>query len=180
MYIWRDRMAVLSLNGRNDLIRLVDLFTGTLITGSPGSGKTSTTAKYLHSGLLRMRAGGYAPCAKPTDFRDHMRLITAEGRAEDVIAMRPGKDCSETPTNAINVLDLEQKLFGHGRANVTNVVNLLMRIMALIERKSGQSATSGDATFWMKYAQKIIKAGLTVQSLNSNRFDLKQLLKFGL
>ncbi len=175
MYIWPDEMELIDLNGRDGL-RLKHLFDGTIITGSKGSAKTSTTAAYIHASLLASQAGGVVVCPKPTDYKDYMRLIRQWGREQDVILMRPTADWADTPINAINVLDAEQKLFGNGKANVTNVTALLMKVSDLIQRQGGQAAS--NESFWRSYAEKIIKAGLSVQSILSNRFDLKLLLQF--
>ena len=51
-----------------------------------------------------------------------------------------------------------------------------MKVSDLIQRQSGSGAT--NEAFWREYARKINHAGLTAQSVVSNRFDLKLLLKF--
>jgi hypothetical protein len=177
MYIWPDDMELLRLNSRDRLL-LKHMFDGTIITGAKGSAKTSATAAHLHAGLLEGQCGGVVVCPKPTDYRDYMGIIRQRRREQDVILMRPTADWTETPINAINILDAEQKLFGRGKANVCNVTALLMKVSDLIQRQGGQASAGGDTGFWRDYGKKLIGAGLTVQSIISNRFDLKLLLKF--
>ena len=56
--------TILSLSD-SDPLRLRDLVEGTLITGAPGSGKSSTSGKQLGCGLLRARnSGGLVLTAK--------------------------------------------------------------------------------------------------------------------
>ena len=59
--------TILSLS-ESDHLRLRDLVEGTLITGAPGSGKSSTSGKQLGHGLLRTRnTGGLILTAKAED-----------------------------------------------------------------------------------------------------------------
>src|SRR5579871_1728509 len=115
LYQWPDDTPMISLN-RSDSINLKSQFTPTLILGSPGAAKTTTTGAYLHSAYLELQLGGLVPCPKSTDYRDYMKLITDKGRANDVILMRPAKDWTESPTASINILDLMLRLFGRGQA----------------------------------------------------------------
>jgi hypothetical protein len=176
MYIWTDDMELSGLNHSGDGLSLKDTFNGVVITGEKGCGKTTGSAAHIHAGFLAIGAGGYAPCPKRTDFRDYMRLIRAFGREADVIPMRPSENWQDRPVNAINVLKAEQALFGRGSANASNVTALLMKVSDLIQRQGGQGAT--NEAFWREYAKKVIHAGLTAQSIVSNNFDLKLLLKF--
>jgi hypothetical protein len=175
---WPDDMELLRLNNAGDRLLLNDLFDGTLITGGKGSGKTSATAAHLHAGLLEAQCGGLVACPKITDARDYMALFRRRHRDKDVTVLRPTANWREKPLNSINVLDAWQKWFGRGQADVDGVTTLLMTAADLNQRKNGQGAGGGDAAFWKSFAEKIIKAGLTAQSINSNRFDLKNLLKF--
>jgi hypothetical protein len=176
MHVWSEDMELLRLNGRDRLL-LKHMFDGTIITGAKGSAKTSGSGAHLHASLLEAQCGGVVVCPKPTDFKSYMDLIRQRGREQDVILMRPTADWSETPINSINILDAEQKLFGRGKANVSNVVALLMKVCDLIQRQNGQGSSTNES-FFRSYSEKIIKAGLSVQSIISNRFDLKLLLKF--
>jgi hypothetical protein len=178
MNVWPDWMELLRLNNAGDRLYLKHLFDGTIITGNKGSGKTSATAAHLHAALLTIGCGGVVPCPKYSDFGQYSALINRLGRGGDVIPMRPPKTWDEKPINALNILDVEQKVFGQGRADVGNVTALLMRVIDFMQRKNGQGGAGGDTAFWRNYAEKIIKAGLTIQSINSNRFDLKDLLRF--
>jgi hypothetical protein len=176
MYIWPDDMELLLLNGAGDRLSLKSTFNTNLAFGDMGSGKTSGFGAHLLIALLRVMAGGYLPCPKPTDYRDYMKHIRFAGREQDVILMRPTANWNDTPINCLNVLDLELNRFGRGTVNIANVTALLMKVTDLIQRQSGH-AGSNDA-FWRSYAEKIIKAGLTAQSIVMKRIDLKLLLKF--
>ena len=176
MHIWPEEMELLRLNSAGDSLTLKDTFNGSIITGEKGCGKTSGSAAHLHACFLAIGAGGFVFCPKRTDARDYGRLFTRWSRDGDVITMRPAHEWTEEPINSINILEAEQKLFGHGNASATNVTTLLMKVSDLVQRQSGPGATK--EAFWREYARTINHAGLTGQSEVSNKFDLKLLLKF--
>src|ERR1017187_6624515 len=66
-----------------DHLRLRDLVEGTLITGAPGSGKSSTSGKQLAFGLLRTpRMGGLVLTAKAEETQNWIAYAKACGREE--------------------------------------------------------------------------------------------------
>ena len=77
--------TILSLS-ESDHVRLRDLVEGTLITGAPGSGKSSTSGKQLGYGLLRTRnAGGLILTAKAEETQNWIAYAKACGREKDLI-----------------------------------------------------------------------------------------------
>jgi hypothetical protein len=52
-----DRI-IISLSERRDHLRLRDLCEGTLITGAPGSGKSTTVGRQIAYGLLKTPGSG--------------------------------------------------------------------------------------------------------------------------
>jgi len=76
---------VLSLS-QSDQLCFRDLAEGTLITGAPGSGKSSTSGKQLAYGLLRMpNSGGLVLTAKAEETANWIAYATACGREKDLI-----------------------------------------------------------------------------------------------
>ena len=76
---------ILSLSER-DHLRLRDLVEGTLITGAPGSGKSSTSGKQIGYGLLRTpNTGGLVLTAKAEETQNWINYAKACGREKDLI-----------------------------------------------------------------------------------------------
>jgi hypothetical protein len=76
---------ILSLS-ESDELRLRDLVEGTLITGAPGSGKSSTSGKQLAFGLLRTPGmGGLVLTAKAEETQNWIAYAKACGREGDLI-----------------------------------------------------------------------------------------------
>src|ERR1700690_3922378 len=69
-----------------DHLCLRDLVEGTLITGAPGSGKTTTSGKQLAYGLLRIpNSGGLILTAKAEETQNWIAYVKACGREKDLI-----------------------------------------------------------------------------------------------
>ena len=108
---------ILSLSDKDEL-RLRDLVEGTLITGAPGSGKSSTSGKQLAFGLLRTPGmGGLVLTAKAEETLNWIAYAKACGRERDLIVFNAESGGSFDPTRRHRV-DAGTDRLGVGLAGV--------------------------------------------------------------
>src|ERR1700679_3685619 len=113
---WRDGRA----------FRIADTWTGAIVFGATGSGKTSGVAKHLAMGYLAAGFGGLVLCAKKEERRQWEGWARAAGRSNDLVLFEVGGKWT------FNFLDWEASRAGAGGGLTMNIVALLDEIAAAL------------------------------------------------
>lgn len=123
----------------NDPWTLDQATAGVLILGGTGSGKSSGVLNAISRSVFRMDGGALFLVAKADATAEYIQLANSEGRAADVILVRP-----DIPGQGFNILQYEIEKSGADKAIVENIVLLLMQA---VEVSSRRHAHHGDAFF---------------------------------
>ena len=124
---------ILSLSD-NDELRLRDLVEGTLITGAPGSGKSSTSGKQLAFGLLRTPGmGGLVLTAKAEETQNWIAYAKACGRSKDLIIFNAESGDSFDP------LHYEWTRPGRGAGDLESIIDFFSTLVSIGKKEVGQS-----------------------------------------
>ena len=124
---------VLSLS-QSDQLCFRDLAEGTLITGAPGSGKSSTSGKQLAYGLLRMpNSGGLVLTAKAEETANWIAYATACGREKDLIIFNAESG------HCFDPIHYEWNRPGRGAGDLETVIDFFDTLVSVTEDKSKQS-----------------------------------------
>lgn len=121
---WPADTRVLSFSERkSDEWTIRDSFTGTLVLGQAGSGKTSGPGKTLARRFLELGYGGLVLCSKSEEAEDWKALLEATNREKDGVFFGPGEPWR------FNFLDHEASLPSGDLGMVENLVNLVMDVI---------------------------------------------------
>lgn len=129
--------------GDGDVITLRDLCAGTLITGQPGSGKSSGPAAHLALAMLARGMGGLVLCAKPNEAEKFQGYCEMVGRAAEVIRFAP-----DAPLARINLLDVELRRSGQGGGYVQSAIGLFEHLTEISAR--GDRGAGHQDPFWQR------------------------------
>src|SRR5580658_223459 len=122
---------ILSLSDA-DHLRLRDLVEGTLITGAPGSGKTSTSGKQLAFGLLRTPGmGGLVLTAKAEETQNWIAYAKACGRERDLIVFNAESGGSFGP------LHYEFTRAGRGAGDMESIIDFFSTLVSIGKKEVG-------------------------------------------
>src|ERR1017187_516410 len=122
---------ILSLSEKDDL-RLRDLVEGTLITGAPGSGKSSTSGKQLAYGLLRIPgSGGLVLTAKAEETQNWIAYARDCGRGGDLIVFNAESgDCFDP-------LHYEWTRPGRGAGDLESIIDFFSTLVSIGKKEVG-------------------------------------------
>jgi type IV secretory pathway TraG/TraD family ATPase VirD4 len=127
---------------------------GALVTGSPGSGKSSTAMMQIIMGFLRAGFGGIFFSAKPEDTRTYKALVKNAGR-EGPIVFGPGSGHSLDP------LFYLWNRPGRGAAMLETIVDIFTLLMAI----GNPDASASREPFWERKAQQLMRAAIVLLHL---------------
>jgi hypothetical protein len=140
-----------------------DACEGTLITGSPGSGKSSTAAKEMALRFLGEGMGGLVLCHKADEPDTWLKYCARMGRSKDVILF------SINSGHMYDPLYYEWNRPGKGAADVESLIEMLVMLM-------GGGKASAEGKFWedgnkklMRHSIKLIglaREPLSVETMN--------------
>jgi len=138
---------ILSLSD-NDELRLRDLVEGTLITGAPGSGKSSTSGKQLAFGLLRTPGmGGLVLTAKAEETQNWIAYAKACGREKDLIVFNAESGDSFDP------LHYEWTRPGRGAGDLESIIDFFSTLVSIGKKEVGQS----HDPFWERGNEQLMR-----------------------
>jgi type IV secretory pathway TraG/TraD family ATPase VirD4 len=157
--------------GNGDCIRLIDMASGTIVTGASGGGKTSAVSKFLAYGHLAAAgggpgggAGGVVLCSKKEERSQWEEWARATGRSDDLVII------DKAGTWRFNPLDWEAARPGEGGGLAINIVALLDELAGAIARSEGRGGEGqGDNRFFQD----------ALHHLNANLVDLPLLASHG-
>src|ERR1035441_1347698 len=120
---------ILSLSD-TDYLRLRDLVEGTLITGAPGSGKSSTSGKQLAYAFLKTpKMGGLVLTAKAEETRNWIAYAKACGREKDLIVFNAESGDSFDP------LHYEWTRPGRGAGDLESIIDFFSTLVSIGQQK---------------------------------------------
>lgn len=146
----------------DDPITAETLAAGVLLTGSPGSGKTSAVLKHLVMAMLRAGYGGLFLTARPDDTANYVRYIEEAGRSRDLIVFNAQSgDC----------FDPLFYLFsrpGRTGGNLETVVDMFTTLLAI---GRSQNESSSDR-FWELAAEELMRNCMVLLSLGGRPISI--------
>lgn len=140
--------------------------THTLVLGTTGSGKTSSTYRQTVVSALRFGVGALFCTAKPEDVESIRRWCAEAGRAASLIDWT-GKN------GGINMLAYEYARTG----NLNDVLSLLMASLEII-RSSGNNPGKANDQFWTDSAMQKMRGSIPVIFAATGTVRISDILAF--
>jgi hypothetical protein len=154
---------VLSLS-ESDQLCVRDLAEGTLITGAPGSGKSSTSGKQLAYGLLRTpKTGGLVLTAKAEETQNWIAYAKACGREKDLIVFNAESGHSFDP------LHYEWTRPGRGAGDLESIIDFFSTLVSIGEK---EGAGNGHDPFWERGNEQLMRNVIKVLDLSGERISI--------
>lgn len=135
---------------RREVFTFVDAFSGILITGSTGSGKTTGSGAAILRALLRAGFGGLILLVKD-DWPFVKSLAEQTGRSCDLIRFSP------TEPWKFNFLNHEMTRPGRGAGLTENIVRLFMAAMEISERTSSNGGGRENGEYWERACRQLCR-----------------------
>jgi hypothetical protein len=157
--------TILSLSD-SDHLRLRDLVEGTLITGAPGSGKSSTSGKQLGYGLLRTRnTGGLILTAKAEETQNWIAYAKECGREKDLIVFNTESGHSFDP------LHYEWTRPGRGAGDLESIIDFFSTLVSIGKKETGH----GHDPFWERGNEQLMRNVIKLLDLAGERISIANL-----
>jgi len=153
-----------------DRWRTVDAVEGTFITGSPGSGKTSTFAKQLAHRFLKAGYGGLVLTAKAEETRNWIGdgktpgYIQECGREKDLILFNAESQ------HAFDLLFYEWNRPGRGAADLEAVIDMFSTLLSIGKPHSGSNSAD---RFWELAVEGLMRNVIVVLSLSGEAISIE-------
>ncbi len=154
--------AILSLSDGDDL-RLRDLVEGTLITGAPGSGKSSCSGRQIAMGLLRTPGmGGVVLTAKAEETQSWVGYAKACGREKDLIVFNAESGYSFDP------LHYEFTRPGRGAGDIESIIDFFSTLCSIGQKEQGH----GHDPFWERGNEQLMRNCIKLLDLAGERISI--------
>jgi len=154
---------VLSLS-ESDQLCVRDLAEGTLITGAPGSGKSSTSGRQLGYGLLRTpNTGGLVLTAKAEETQNWIDYAKACGREKDLIIFNAESGHSFDP------LHYEWTRPGRGAGDLESIIDFFSTLVSIGKKEGG--GHSHDP-FWERGNEQLMRNVIKLLDLAQERVSI--------
>ena len=156
-----DRL-ILSVSESDHLLGR-DIVEGTLITGGPGSGKTTTSGRQLAHALLRVpHSGGLILTAKAEETHNWIKYAKACGRENDLIIF------NATSGHCFDPLHYEFTRPGRGAGDVESILDFFDTLITIGKKEIGQ----GHDPFWSRGATQIQRNVIVLLALAGERVSI--------
>lgn len=153
---------VLSLSEK-DVLLLRDLVEGTLITGAPGSGKSSCSGKQIAYGLLNTPGmGGLVLTAKAEETQNWIRYAKECGREKDLIVFN-----SESG-HSFDFLHYEWTRPGRGAGDLESVIDFFSTLVSIGKKEVGH----GHDPFWERGNEQLMRNVIKLLDLAGERISI--------
>jgi hypothetical protein len=168
--VWRGDQRLLSWS-KLAAFSLDKAWAGTFITGSPGSGKTTGSARTIAESYLRAGFGGLVMTVKPSEIRLWQEYCGRAGRSKDLILLRPGQ--------GFNFLDHELQRAGSGAGLTENIAELLAIGAEIADSGNGQGrAGQEEGAFWLHARKQACRNAIDGLKLGLGRISVPDLYRF--
>lgn len=153
---------ILALSDTDEL-RLRDLAEGTLITGAPGSGKTSTSGRQFALSLLQVPGmGGLILTAKAEETANWIAYAKACGREKDLIVFNAESgDCFDP-------LHYEWTRPGRGAGDIESVIDFFSTLVSIGKKETGH----GHDPFWERGNEQLMRNVIKLLDLAGERISI--------
>ena len=146
-----------------DHLRLRDLVEGTLITGAPGSGKTTTSGKQLACALLRTpNTGGLVLTAKAEETANWIAYAKACGREKDLIVFNAESGLCFDP------LHYEFTRPGRGAGDMESIIDFFSTLVSIGHKEVGH----GHDPFWERGNEQVMRNCIKLLELAGERISI--------
>ncbi len=142
------KTPIFSLSEADD-VEALTLCRGSLITGSSGSGKSTTVGRLMARGLLGMRpkAAGYVVTAKKSETANWIARAKEAGRSDDLIIFNAESGHRFDP------LHYEFSRAGRGAGDIESIVDLFSTLVSIGKKEVGH----GHDPFWERGCEQLIR-----------------------
>jgi hypothetical protein len=132
----------------SDYLRLRDVVEGTLITGAPGSGKSSCSGRQIAMGLLRVpNSGGLVLTAKAEETQNWIAYAKACGRDKDLIIFNAESGLVFDP------LHYEFTRSGRGQGDMESIIDFFSTLASIGKKETGH----GHDPFWERGNEQLMR-----------------------
>ena len=139
---------------------------GVLVLGRAGSGKTSSSGRFLMRSIVaNPLSAGLIVCAKPEDIDDIRRVFKEAGRIGDLIVF------SALSPYRFNVLDY---LKGEDTRSVVNCLLAVKETLYRSKRRSGGE----NSQFWAEFEERVLMAAVGMLQLAGEPLTASNLLRY--
>jgi hypothetical protein len=153
---------VLSLS-ESDFWDVRALCEGTLITGAPGSGKSSCSGKQIAQGLLRIPSmGGLILTAKAEETRNWIRYAQECGREKDLIVFNAESG------HCFDPLHYEWTRPGRGAGDLESIIDLFSTLVSIGKKEVGH----GHDPFWERGNEQLMRNVIKLLDLAGERISI--------
>jgi hypothetical protein len=137
---------------------------GTLIVGSAGSGKTTTSGRQLACGLLKMlpTCGALILTAKSEETQNWISYAKACGREKDLIVFNAESGLSFDP------LHYEWNRPGRGAGDLESIIDFFSTLVSINQKESGQ----GHDPFWRLGNEQVMRNVIKLLDLAGERISI--------
>jgi len=168
---WSLETPLIKWSGR-DRHTIRDSVNGIAITGASGSGKTSGPSAAFAKAHLRAGFGGIFFSVKNDDAALALDWCRQTGRERDVIFIGP-----KHPTR-FNFLDYEYSRPGDGAGLTDNLVDHLLNVSEIRDRKSGGGAGGGEnAQFFAAAKIQLLRVTIDVLTRAKGRVNIADIYR---
>jgi type IV secretory pathway TraG/TraD family ATPase VirD4 len=169
--LWPLETRLLSWSKR-DHYTIRDAVNGTIVTGISGSGKTSGPSEAIALAHLRAGFGGIFHAVKTDDAAMALEWCRRTERLADVILFGP-----KHPAR-FNFLDYELSRPGEGAGLTDNIVDLLLNVAEIRDRKSSNGSGGGEnAEYFANAKKQILRVTIDVLARAKGRVSVPDIYR---
>lgn len=149
-----------------DVWTVKDSFSGCLITGETGSGKSTGSGAALARAFLKRKYGGLVLTCKADEAATWRKYCTETGRTDSLIVFGP-----EHPWK-FNFLNYELTRPGRGSGQTENIVTLFTDVIETLERRDGGNRSD---PYWDRALKQLLRNSVDLLAIARNEIRMTEL-----
>jgi len=147
----------------SDVLTARSLCEGCVITGSPGSGKSSTSGKQLAYGLLHLpNSGGLVLTAKAEETQNWIQYARTCGREKDLIVFNAESG------HCFDPLHYEWTRPGRGAGDLESIIDFFSTLISIGKTESGHA----HDPFWERGNEQLMRNCIKLLDLAGQRISI--------